>query len=68
MALTSCGLAKSQEAKKASEFLLREQQSDGTWNEPYYTGTGFPGHFFIRYHGYFHYFPLLALSKYKKAI
>lgn len=68
MALTSCGLAKSKQAQKALEFLLREQQSDGTWSEQHFTGTGFPGHFFIRYHGYFHYFPLLALAKYKKAM
>lgn len=25
-------------------FLLREQETDGTWDEPYFTGTGFPGY------------------------
>jgi squalene-hopene/tetraprenyl-beta-curcumene cyclase len=28
------------------EFLTRTQRSDGTWDEPYYTGTGFPGYGF----------------------
>jgi squalene-hopene/tetraprenyl-beta-curcumene cyclase len=27
-------------------FLLDTQRSDGTWDEPYYTGTGFPGYGF----------------------
>jgi squalene-hopene/tetraprenyl-beta-curcumene cyclase len=27
-------------------FLLATQREDGTWNEPYYTGTGFPGYGF----------------------
>ena len=26
------------------EFLLTSQLPDGTWDEPYYTGTGFPGY------------------------
>jgi len=26
------------------EFLLTSQQTAGTWDEPYYTGTGFPGY------------------------
>jgi squalene-hopene/tetraprenyl-beta-curcumene cyclase len=25
-------------------YLVSTQQSDGSWNEPYYTGTGFPGY------------------------
>jgi squalene-hopene/tetraprenyl-beta-curcumene cyclase len=27
-------------------FLIDTQRDDGTWNEPYYTGTGFPGYGF----------------------
>jgi squalene-hopene/tetraprenyl-beta-curcumene cyclase len=30
--------------RRGVEFLLRTQQEDGTWDEPYYTGTGFPGY------------------------
>ncbi len=43
-------------------YLLESQQPDGTWNEDLATGTGFPNVFFLSYHLYRHYFPLLALA------
>lgn len=46
-------------------YLLETQHSDGTWNEAEFTGTGFPGHFYLKYHLYQQYFPLLALSRYQ---
>jgi squalene-hopene/tetraprenyl-beta-curcumene cyclase len=36
----------------------------GSWAEEEFTGTGFPRHFYIRYHLYRHYFPLMALGRY----
>jgi squalene-hopene/tetraprenyl-beta-curcumene cyclase len=44
-------------------WLLGHQKADGTWDEPYFTGTGFPGDFYIKYHEYRNYFPLLALAR-----
>jgi squalene-hopene/tetraprenyl-beta-curcumene cyclase len=44
-------------------FLADTQRSDGTWDEPYYTGTGFPGDFYINYHLYRLVFPLTALGR-----
>lgn len=41
---------------------LRSTQRGGTWCEPEYTGTGFPGDFYINYHLYRHLFPTLALA------
>jgi squalene-hopene/tetraprenyl-beta-curcumene cyclase len=41
---------------------------NGSWDETAYTGTGFPGHFYIRYHGYRHFFPILALARYNRQI
>ncbi len=38
-----------------------------TWNETHPTGTGFPNHFFLRYHLYRHYFPMMALGRYLQA-
>jgi len=35
----------------------------GSWNEPWFTGTGFPRVFYIRYHLYRHYFPLMCLGR-----
>ncbi|MBX7148021.1 squalene--hopene cyclase [bacterium] len=66
MGLIAGGEGKSLEAKRAADYLINSQNVDGTWDEPYHTGTGFPGHFYIRYHGYRHFFPVLALGKYKK--
>ncbi len=47
-------------------YLLRTQRDDGRWDEPQYTGTGFPGDFFINYHLYRHVFPLMALGRYRR--
>ncbi|HLV99232.1 MAG TPA: terpene cyclase/mutase family protein [Ktedonobacterales bacterium] len=45
-------------------YLLEQQEADGTWAEPYFTGTGFPRAFMIKYHLYRVYFPLMALGRY----
>lgn len=45
-------------------YLLETQHSDGTWNEAEFTGTGFPGHFYLKYHLYQQHFPLTALGRY----
>ncbi|HEY1340367.1 MAG TPA: squalene--hopene cyclase [Bryobacteraceae bacterium] len=49
------------------EYLLQTQQSDGSWDELLATGTGFPKVFYLNYHMYKDYFPLLALSSFVKA-
>jgi squalene-hopene/tetraprenyl-beta-curcumene cyclase len=47
--------------RRGLDYLLA-QQRHGTWEEPEYTGTGFPGDFYINYHLYRHLFPTLALA------
>jgi squalene-hopene/tetraprenyl-beta-curcumene cyclase len=54
--------------KRGIAWLLDNQQPDGTWKETQPTGTGFPRVFYMVYHGYRHYFPLLALGKYLSAV
>ena len=44
-------------------YLVGTQRPDGTWDEPWYTGTGFPGDFYINYHLYRQVFPLMALGR-----
>jgi squalene-hopene/tetraprenyl-beta-curcumene cyclase len=44
-------------------WLVENQLPDGGWDEPYYTGTGFPGDFFINYHLYRLVFPVSALGR-----
>lgn len=51
--------------EKGINYLLATQQSDGTWDESEFTGTGFPGHFYLKYHLYQQYFPLIALGRYQ---
>jgi squalene-hopene/tetraprenyl-beta-curcumene cyclase len=46
------------------DFLLRTQRPDGNWDEPEFTGTGFPVHFYLNYHQYRLHFPLSALGRY----
>ena len=41
------------------------QRADGEWTELPYTAVGFPRVFYLRYHGYRLYFPLLALARYR---
>ena len=45
------------------ERARARQRPDGTWDEPEYTGTGFPGDFYINYHLYRLVFPLMALGR-----
>ena len=64
MALIAAGEEKSEAVRRGIDYLIRTQKEDGTWEEPYFTGTGFPQFFLIRYHMYRIYFPLLALARY----
>jgi len=47
------------------QYLVKTQQTDGSWNESHFTGTGFPCHFYLKYHMYQQYFPLMALGRYR---
>lgn len=47
------------------DYLIKKTSEFGDFEERHFTGTGFPGHFYIRYHGYRHFFPLMALGQYR---
>jgi squalene-hopene/tetraprenyl-beta-curcumene cyclase len=49
---------------KAASYLVNQQQDDGSWNEPDFTGTGFPGVFYLKYHLYRNSFPVYALARF----
>jgi squalene-hopene/tetraprenyl-beta-curcumene cyclase len=68
MALIESGKAHSSAVQRGISFLVERQQADGTWTEEEYTGTGFPKHFYINYHLYRNYFPLMALARYRSAV
>ena len=50
-------------AERAVGFLVETQLPGGGWDEPYYTGTGFPGDFYLNYHLYRDVFPVMALGR-----
>jgi squalene-hopene/tetraprenyl-beta-curcumene cyclase len=49
---------------RGAAWLARTQRDDGNWDEPQFTGTGFPGDFYINYHLYRLVFPVMALGRY----
>jgi len=51
-------------AERGVAFLVDTQRVDGTWDETWFTGTGFPGDFYINYHLYHLVFPVMALGRF----
>ncbi|HST78443.1 MAG TPA: squalene--hopene cyclase [Verrucomicrobiae bacterium] len=66
MGLLAAGDTRSESVQKGILYLLENQRPDGTWDEDQYTGTGFPRVFYLAYHLYRDYFPLIALSTYAR--
>ncbi|QEV21423.1 squalene--hopene cyclase [Streptomyces alboniger] len=64
LALLSAGERDATSVERAVTWLARTQRADGSWDEPYFTGTGFPWDFSINYHLYRQVFPLTALGRY----
>ena len=63
LALHAAGDSHGEAARRGVDFLVRTQLPDGGWDEPWYTGTGFPGDFYINYHLYRLVFPVSALGR-----
>ncbi len=64
LGLISAGERGSEAAARGAAWLAATQLEDGSWDEPYFTGTGFPGDFYINYHLYRMVFPVMALGRY----
>jgi squalene-hopene/tetraprenyl-beta-curcumene cyclase len=65
--LVAAGRGGSAAVRRGVQWLLRRQEADGTWSQREFTGTGFPQVFYLRYHWYPIYFPLLALLRARRA-
>ncbi len=63
LALHAAGECSSAAAQRGMQWLAQTQRVDGSWDEPYHTGTGFPGDFYINYHLYRQIFPVMALGR-----
>ena len=53
------------DARQGAHF---PQAPDGQWEEPQFTGTGFPRDFMLKYHLYRNYWPLWALGRYRRIV
>ncbi len=65
LALHAAGeqIESSQAVERGVAWLVTTQRADGTWDEPQYTGTGFPCDYYINYHLYRLTFPIMALGR-----
>ena len=65
--LVAAGRGDSVVVRQGVDWLVQRQEHDGTWQQPEFTGTGFPQVFYLRYHWYPIYFPLIALCRARRA-
>jgi squalene-hopene/tetraprenyl-beta-curcumene cyclase len=68
LALLAAGQEHGAAVGRGIGWLARTQRADGSWDEPQYTGTGFPGDFYINYHLYRLAFPVSALGRAVRAL
>lgn len=66
MGLMAAGRAEDPTTLRGIRWLIDTQNGDGSWDEPEFTGTGFPLVFYLRYHDYPNYFPLMALGRWRE--
>jgi squalene-hopene/tetraprenyl-beta-curcumene cyclase len=67
MGLIAAGREDGEACVRGVRWLMDAQNAEGTWDEPEFTGTGFPQVFYLRYHNYRHSFPMMALARYERA-
>jgi squalene-hopene/tetraprenyl-beta-curcumene cyclase len=68
LALLAAGEAGETAAARGVLWLVSNQTVLGTWEEKQFTGTGFPGDFYINYHLYRLAFPVSALGRYVREV
>ncbi|MGH3167743.1 MAG: squalene--hopene cyclase, partial [Trebonia sp.] len=64
LALLAAGERESAAVERGIRWLASTQRTDGTWDEPQFTGTGFPRDFYLNYHLYRLAFPVSALGRF----
>jgi squalene-hopene/tetraprenyl-beta-curcumene cyclase len=68
LALLAAGENDSETVRAGIDYLRNTQGEDGNWREEPFTGTGFPKVFYLKYHLYRLYFPLMALARYEQGV
>lgn len=65
LGLMAAGDADSEAVRRGIAFLEAAPRTGARWDEDLYTGVGFPRVFYLKYHGYAAYFPLMAVARYR---
>ncbi|AQS88530.1 squalene-hopene cyclase [Neoasaia chiangmaiensis NBRC 101099] len=65
LGLMAVGRRESEAVKRGIAYLVSAQDGEGRWHEQPYNAVGFPKVFYLRYHGYKQFFPLMALSRFR---
>jgi squalene-hopene/tetraprenyl-beta-curcumene cyclase len=68
LGLMAAGQVEHPAVARGIAYLIRTQDRDGNWDEPWFTAVGFPRVFYLRYHGYRAFFPLWALARYRRLV
>jgi squalene-hopene/tetraprenyl-beta-curcumene cyclase len=68
LALQAAGRTRGPALERGIAYLMAMQQQDGSWEDRYWNGTGFPRAFMLKYHLYATYFPLWALGVYRRSL
>lgn len=66
--LIAAGRGDSAAVRRGIDWLIARQEADGRWEQREFTGTGFPKVFYLKYHWYPIYFPLIALARAHRAV
>ncbi|MHB1301887.1 MAG: squalene--hopene cyclase [Acidiphilium sp.] len=65
LGLMAAGCADHPAVARGIAWLRSVQEEDGSWTEQPYNAVGFPRVFYLRYHGYPRFFPLMAMARYR---
>jgi squalene-hopene/tetraprenyl-beta-curcumene cyclase len=65
LGLMAAGETANPAVARGVQWLLESRNAEGLWDEEWYTAVGFPRVFYLRYHGYRTFFPLMALARYR---
>ena len=68
LGLIAAGRTSTGPVRRGIDYLIETQLADGSWEENSFTGTGFPRVFYLRYHYYRVYFPMMAIARYRAAV
>ncbi len=68
LAQMAFGDFESESVQRGIAYLLSVQDNEGFWWHRSHNAPGFPRIYYLKYHGYTAYFPLWALSRYRRLV